>query len=190
MNQWSADNPLEPRPDLSSPGMQQRGRLNLVTFAGRVSMLLHSLVGRKPELQMDLSDEVTEARIDERLADLLCLDLYFRALTMPEEGGLILLEAFQVHLDDSHPKVLLGNCRAGSYVILSMSDTFPEIDLDEAKLIEGEHPGPTSAPRQNLVSLVNQVRSHGGHLHVYGAPQRGRQLEVYLSIGPTARSKD
>jgi len=137
------------------------------------------------QVQLDLQQDTKLVRVEpvevSRVVMLLCQ----HAQDVMVQGGLLLVEVFTITLEDSHPKVFLGEGRPGEYSVLALSDSGHGMDALELERLFEFPPSQDECraqPRSGLYTVREIVDRCGGHVWVYSEPGYGTQFEVFFPV--------
>jgi len=137
------------------------------------------------QVQLDLQEDTKLVKAEPVEVSRVVMFLCQHALDVMVQGGLLLVEAFTITLEDSHPKVFLGEGRPGEYSVLALSDSGHGMD---ALALERLFAFPVSQdecraqPRSGLYAVREIVERCGGHVWVYSEPGYGTQFEVFFPV--------
>jgi PAS domain S-box-containing protein len=163
--------PLQPRPVQLNQIVQ-----NLMSFLDKV-------IGKDIEIKV-VAGNLQPVKAEPAQLEQVLMNLCLNARDAMPDGGLLKIETELIVLDDSfchfYPGVI-----AGSYVVLSISDTgsgmTPEVrDRIFEPFFTTKERGKGSG--MGLATVYGIVRQHGGFIHVYSEPGQGTLFHVYLPV--------
>jgi PAS domain S-box-containing protein len=143
---------------------------------------------RNISLHSDVTADLWPLKADPSQLHQVLLNLSVNARDAMPDGGRILYQARNFHLDQGTAKLHLG-AQAGDYVLLRVTDNgmgMPKEVVD--RIFE---PFFTTKPQGQgtglgLPTVLGIVRSHGGFLEVRSEPGKGTTFEVYLPAEKTS----
>lgn len=171
--------------------------VNLNAVIVDVDKMLRRLVSENVPIVTRPGADLGPVKADLGQIEQVLLNLVINARDAMPGGGTITIETANVELDDAYAGQHAG-VRAGSYVMLAVSDTGVGMDEDtKAHIFE-----PFFTTKElgkgsglGLATVYGVVQQSGGHVWVYSEPGRGSTFKVYLprveDVGPeTAASLD
>lgn len=137
---------------------------------------------RNISLRSDVAADLWPLMADPSQLHQVLLNLSVNARDAMPDGGSILYQAQNLHLDQAAAKLHLG-AKPGDYVLLKVTDTgtgMPPEVID--RIFE---PFFTTKPQGQgtglgLPTVLGIIRSHGGFIEVQSVPGKGTTFEVYL----------
>jgi signal transduction histidine kinase len=148
---------------------------------GLLPMVQH-ILGEQITLVTPLEDGLWPVRLDPTRWDQVIFQLATHARDAMPDGGTLRIETANVEVAPSeagsHPDV-----EAGSYVLLSVSDTGPGLDPDvQARLFEPffSTSGRARGSGLGLAMAYGIVRQNGGQIRVSSEPDEGTTFRIYL----------
>jgi PAS domain S-box-containing protein len=156
--------------------------VNVNTLVADTSRMLGRLIGENIELVTSLAGQLSLVHADPTQLEQIVMNLAVNARDAMPSGGRLIIETADVELDEvyvkRHPAV-----RAGSYVMLAVSDTGTGID-DETKRRLFEPFFTTKAQGKGtglgLATVYGIVKQSGGYIWVYSEPHLGSTFKVYF----------
>ena len=147
-----------------------------------VETLLHRLIGEDIEVTTVLAERLHPVKADPTEVEQVLLNLAVNARDAMKDGGRLIIETSNVHLDDSHVRSHPDG-RGGPHVLLTVSDTGH--GMDDSVLAHVFEPFFTTKESGKgtglgLATVYGIVRRAGGHVGVYSEPGRGTTFKVYL----------
>lgn len=164
--------------------------LSLNDVTRDVGQMLQRLVGENIELIARYEPEIWPMKADRSQLEQVLLNLAVNARDAMPSGGKLIIETSNVELDAEYERTHVSH-RAGSYVLLTVSDTgigmTPEV---QSRIFE---PFFTTKERDKgtglgLATVYGIVKQSGGFIYVYSEPGHGSTFKVYLprAEGPLA----
>jgi two-component system, cell cycle sensor histidine kinase and response regulator CckA len=156
--------------------------IDLRQVVAEAGLLLRRLIGEDVEYETCGEADLWLVKADPGQMEQALMNLVVNARDALPDGGKIVIEAKNVHLDDcysaTHPEV-----RPGPYVLLAVSDNGcgmpPEV---KAHMFEPffttKEPGKGTG--LGLATVYGIVKQAGGHVDVYSEPGLGTTCKLYL----------
>ena len=159
------------------PRVLRLGRM----LAGMEGML-QRLIGEDIELRTAVADDEGFVRADPGQIEQVVMNLAVNARDAMRDGGALTLRVVNAELDDEYASRHV-DARAGSYVMLSVTDT--GCGMDEETRSHLFEPFFTTKPSGEgtglgLATIYGIVRQNNGCIDVYTEPGRGTTFKVYL----------
>jgi PAS domain S-box-containing protein len=174
---FAKSQPLEPKPLALNETVTQLAELARPLFGDRVKLTL----------ALDVTTGTVLA--DHAQLERVLLNLLVNARDAIPEDGEITIETGNRELDESYAPYE-PNLKAGSYVLLSVTDTGTGMDdATRARIFEpffstkGEH-----GNGLGLATAYGIIQQEGGFIRVYTKPGYGTSFEVYLPRDPRAEA--
>ncbi len=162
--------------------MLQPRVIDLNAVVAGVEQMLRRLIGEHLEMALVVGSGLGRVRADAGQLEQVIMNLVVNARDAMPEGGRLTLETANVELDETFVRAHMG-ARAGSYVMLAVSDTGVGMDAaTQAHLFEPffTTKGPGKGTGLGLATVYGVVKQHGGYITVESAPGRGAVFSVYL----------
>ena len=156
--------------------------LNINTMASNLIKMLRRLIGEDVSLNFVPAADLGNVEADVIQVEQVLMNLVLNARDAMPEGGTLTIETANVNLDAAHAREH-AEARAGSYVMLAVSDTGCGMD-EETRARVFEPFFTTKGSRQGtglgLATVYGIVRQHGGHVEVSSAPGEGTAFRAYF----------
>jgi len=161
---------------------QDKVAVNLNTLLQDMENIFARSVTPEVEVQYSLTDDLGTTRIDPGEFQDAVLNLVINARDAMPDGGKILIETTNKHLDGDYAALNPG-VKPGDYVQLMLSDTGTGIDKETLEHIF--EPFFTTKPEGKgtglgLAMVYGFVKRYGGHIKVYSEPGMGTAIRLYL----------
>jgi PAS domain S-box-containing protein len=157
-------------------------RLDLNEVVANVSTMLKRLIGDHIELTTAFGPTLPAVRADAGQLDQVLINLVVNARDAMAAGGRITIATATAQLD-ANGMIGRDRVKAGTYVVLSVSDTGAGMD-QKTKDSLFEPFFTTKAPGQGtglgLAAVMGIVSQSGGYVEVESEPLRGTSFKVYL----------
>jgi two-component system, cell cycle sensor histidine kinase and response regulator CckA len=149
--------------------------------------LLEKVIGSNIEIQANLAPNLTVVRADPTQVEQVLMNLCINARDAMPNGGSLLIETSNIHLDARFCKVQ-PLAHPGDHVILSVADT--GMGMDSATLDRIFEPFYTTkevgkGTGLGLATVYGIVRQHGGFVEVYSEPGLGTTFRAYFPASTT-----
>jgi signal transduction histidine kinase/DNA-binding response OmpR family regulator len=143
--------------------------------------LLDKVIGKDIEIKVDLAS-LQPVKADPAQLEQVLMNICLNSRDAMPDGGRLRIKTEMILLDDSFCHFYPG-VTAGSYVVLSISDTGTGMSPEVRERIF--EPFFTTKERgkgsgMGLATVYGIVRQHGGFIHVYSEPGQGTLFHVYL----------
>ncbi len=156
--------------------------LSLNALVADLMKLIAKLVGEQIDVKTNLAEGLPTVRADRGQIEQILMNLCLNARDAMPEGGRLLVETEEVHLDEEHVK-LHPYIKAGRYVLLRVTDT--GIGMDEMTRERAFEPFfTTKAPDRGtglgLAMVYGIVKQHDGYIHLDSERGKGATFSVYF----------
>ncbi len=144
--------------------------------------MLHRLLGEDVTLVSDLQAEMAKVRIDSGQMEQAIMNLVVNARQAMPTGGRLTLRTAQIAVtpDGAVPH---ANLPAGSYVLLSVTDTGSGMDAEtQARAFEPFFSTKGEGTGLGLSTVYGIVQQSGGFIFVDSAPGQGACFSIYLPV--------
>ena len=158
---------------------------NLNTVVAELEPMLKVTLGDQIDLKIVPEAGLPPVYVDPSQMRRVVLDLAMHARDGMPHGGVLVMETRRVVLTEAYVADRV-NVQPGVYVLLTISDTGPGMDVDtQLRLFE---PFFTTKPAQGgsdlgLSTVYGIVKQSGGYIWVYSERGRGTTFKIYLPEG-------
>ncbi len=156
--------------------------VNLNHELKNLGRMLTRTIPKMIDIQLRLDDNLATVNADPAHLQQVVMNLAVNARDAMPDGGKLVIETRNVHLDEHYCKTHLGT-KPGDYVVLAVSDTGRGMDKDQVKHIFEPFFTTKEAGKGTGLGLsivYGIVRNHGGNIMCYSEPGQGTTFKIYL----------
>ena len=156
--------------------------LNLNTLAADMEKMLPQLLGEDIAVTLILDPVLGNVKADQSQVEQVIMNLAVNARDAMPMGGKLKIETSNVQLDEAFARLHAGS-KAGSYVLLSVTDT--GTGMDTSTLTHIFEPFFTTKERGKgtglgLATVYGIVKQSNGYTGVESSPGKGTSFRIYL----------
>ncbi len=156
--------------------------VNLTDIIKNMWMILESLIGEDVEMELKTHTAFTNIKADRGQIEQVIMNLAVNARDAMPHGGRLIIEIEKIELDEDYVRNY-EDLKAGSYVVLSMTDTGHGMTADvREKIFE-----PFFTTKEmgkgtglGLATVYGIVKQLNGHIAVYSEPGVGTTFKIYF----------
>ena len=158
---------------------------NLNAVLSDLESVLRETVGSRIDLTIVPEEGLPPVYVDPSQIRRVMLDLAIHARDGMSQGGVLVMETRRVVLTEAYVADRV-NVQPGVYVLLTISDTGPGMDVDtQLRLFEPFFTTKNSAESGSdlgLSTVYGIVKQSGGYIWVYSERGRGTTFKIYLPV--------
>jgi signal transduction histidine kinase/CheY-like chemotaxis protein len=162
--------PLQPR------------EIDVNTLVIDATKLLRPTLGEHIEIKTALAGDLKAALVDPHQLSSALLNLAINARDAMPEGGKLMLETSNVHLDENYAKAN-SEVQPGDYVLIAVSDTGEGIPADIRDRVFEPFFTTKEVGRGTglgLSMVYGFIKQSGGHIKIYSEVGHGTTIKLYL----------
>ena len=144
--------------------------------------LLHPTLGEQIEISPKLSQDVWPSLVDPNQLTTAVLNLALNARDAMPNGGKLVLETRNIHLDDDYAR-MHSEVIPGDYVMVAVSDTGSGIPADLMEKVFDPFFTTKEVGKGTglgLSMVFGFVKQSGGHIKIYSEEGHGTTVKIYL----------
>ncbi|MFC1816346.1 PAS domain S-box protein [Thermodesulfobacteriota bacterium] len=159
--------------------------LNLNDIITDHNNMMKRLIGEELEIEIVLSPDLFNVKVDPSQVEQVLMNLLVNAKDAMSIGGKVTIETANMELDESYVLTHGIEIKAGSYVLLKISDTGIGMDKEtQANIFE---PFFTTKEKGKgtglgLSTVYGIIKQNNGYIWVYSEPGEGTTFKIYLPI--------
>lgn len=157
--------------------------INLNNLVTNLTKMLKRIIGEDIELNTKLAPEIGTICVDPGQLEQVIANLTVNSSHAMPDGGTLIIETQNVFLDENAGFSHNIDIPAGSYVMLSVSDTGCGMDMETQRQVfepffttraTGEGTG------LGLSTVYGIIKQHNGYILLYSEPGEGTTFKIYL----------
>lgn len=156
--------------------------LDLNAVVGRIGNVLRYLIGERIEYTLALDPRLWTIKADPGQMEQMVMTLLMHARDAMPGGGRLRIATANVKLGAAN-RPPGSEIRSGRYVLLSVSDTGPELDPETRRRLFEPFFSTARAgkgPGLGLSTVYGIARQNGGDIRVTSEPDHGNRFDLYL----------
>lgn len=156
--------------------------LNLNLQIDKTKKMLSRTLPKMIEIQLILADDLATIYADPVQMEQILMNLAVNSRDAMPDGGRLVVETRNVHLDEDYSHVHLG-AKPGQYVLVTVSDTGTGMDKETLEHVFEPFyttKGPGEGTGLGLAMVYGIVKQHNGHIMCYSEPGKGTDFKLYF----------
>ncbi|UYN93454.1 MAG: MASE4 domain-containing protein [Enhydrobacter sp.] len=165
---------------------------DLTKLVASIDKLLQRTLGQQIRIETILENELWTTDVDRSQLESAIVNLAVNARDAMPEGGQLLIETANVHLDEDYATLNPG-VTAGAYVMVAVTDSgtgIPRDILDKVfdPFFTTKETGKGTG--LGLSMVYGFIKQSEGHIKIYSEPGRGTTIRMYLPRSDTPLAAD
>jgi signal transduction histidine kinase/CheY-like chemotaxis protein len=170
----------------------QLERLDLNQVVNDGVKLIQRTIPKMIEIELHLEPKLKTIRGDAYQLEQVLLNLAANARDAMPEGGRLIVETANTHIDDKYASKYL-EARPGDYTLLMVSDTGTGMNEEELRHIFEPFYTTKEIGRGTglgMASVYGIIKGHDGYINCYSEIDKGTAIKIYLPVESQAAEAD